>query len=377
MSASGIIFSNIHDHNIPELTRLRTIASVPFACRYRFIDFTLSNMVNSNIYNINIITHYNYHSLMDHIGSGKDWDLARRSGGIKILPPFMNAYANNTAATFRSRLEALKSVNYSLSNITDEYVVLSDCDVICNIDLNDIIAEHAKTGADMTIAVKTVNLTREQAKTAILFKSDETGKITDCISYPLDFEGTADANLNIVVMKTSYLQQIVADAIIHNYTSLTKDVILRNINHCNYRVYKYDGYFASITSFAEYYNHSMELIRNPEARNALFNVKDRPVYTKVRNSTPAYYSDTSDVKDSFVADGCVIEGTVENSILFRGVKVARNATVKNSIIMQDTIISEGAFLNCVITDKNAVITDGRMLSGADSQPYYISKGKKI
>ena len=95
MSVCGIIFSNIHDHNIPELTRYRTIASVPFGCRYRFIDFTLSNMVNSNIYNINVITHYNYQSLMDHIGSGKDWDLARRSGGIKILPPYITAYANN------------------------------------------------------------------------------------------------------------------------------------------------------------------------------------------------------------------------------------------------------------------------------------------
>ncbi len=377
MSASGIIFSNVHDHNIPELTRLRTVASVPFACRYRFIDFTLSNMVNSDIFNISVITSYNYHSLMDHIGSGKDWDLARRSGGIKILPPFITAYANNMPALYQTRLEALKSVNYSLSRLTDEYVVLSDCDVICNIDLNDIIAYHRKTDADMTLAVKSVELTKEQAKTAVLLKSDDTGRITDCIPYPADFEGRADANLNIIVMKTKYLQQIVLDAITHNYTSLTRDVIARNMHHHNYRVYKYDGYFACISSFADYYESSMELLRNPEARNALFNVKDRPVYTKVRNSTPAYYSPTSSIKDSFVADGCVIEGTVENSILFRGVKVGRNATVKNSIIMQDTVIGENAFLNCVITDKNAVIRDGRMLCGADSQPFYISKGKMI
>ena len=147
MSASGIIFSNIHDHNIPELTRLRTMASVPYACRYRFIDFTLSNMVNSNIYNINLITHLNYQSLMDHIGSGKDWDLARRSGGIKLLPPYITAYASNTNAQFQTRLEALKGVSYSIQKITDDYVVLSDCDVICNVDLNDIIDYHIKTDA--------------------------------------------------------------------------------------------------------------------------------------------------------------------------------------------------------------------------------------
>ncbi len=377
MSASGIIFSNVHDHNIPELTRLRTVASVPFACRYRFIDFTLSNMVNSNIFNISVITSYNYHSLMDHIGSGKDWDLARRSGGIKILPPFITAYANNIPALYQTRLEALKSVNYSLSRLTDEYVVLSDCDVICNIDLNDIIAYHKKTDADMTIAVKTVELNKDQAKTAVILKSDDSGRITDCLAYPLDYEGEVDLNLNIIVMKTGYLQQIVADAITHNYTSLTRDVIARNMHTHNYRVYKYDGYFACISSFTDYYESSMELIRNPEARNALFNVKDRPIYTKVRNSTPAYYSGTSSIKDSFVADGCVIEGTVENSIIFRGVKIGRNATVKNSIIMQDTVIGDNVHLDCVITDKNAVIRDGRMLCGADTQPFYISKGKMI
>ena len=377
MSASGIIFSNIHDNNIPELTRMRTVASVPFACRYRFIDFTLSNMVNSNIYNISVITHNNYQSLMDHIGSGKDWDLARRSGGIKILPPYITAYSANNANMYQTRLQALKSVNDAISRITDDYVVLSDCDVICNVDFNDIIAYHQKTDADMTIAVKTVDLTPETAKINTIFASDEDGRVTDVLTYPTNFSGTADISLNIVVMKTSYLKQIVLDAIAHDHHSLTRDVIARNMKHMNYRVYKYEGYFACISSFEEYYRNSMDLLRNSEARASLFSVKNRPVYTKVRNSTPSYYSPTSTVKNSMIADGCYIEGTVENSIIFRGVKIGRNATVKNSIIMQDSIIGEGAFLNCVITDKNAVIRDGRMLSGADTQPYYISKGKMI
>ncbi len=377
MSASGIIFSNIHDNNIPELTRLRTVASVPFACRYRFIDFTLSNMVNSNIFNINVITHYNYQSLMDHIGSGKDWDLARRSGGIKILPPYITAYANNINSLYQTRLEALKSVNYSIRRITDEYVVMSDCDVICNIDLNDIIAYHQKTEADMTIAVKTVDLTPETAKINTIFKSDEEGRVTDVLTYPTDFSGTADISLNIIVMNTSYLQSIVMDAIAHNYVSLTRDIIARNMAHRNYRIYKYDGYFATISSFVDYYKHSMELLTNQGARESLFNVKNRPVYTKVRNSIPAYYSSTSSIKNSMVADGCYIEGTVENSIIFRGAKVGKNATVKNSIIMQDTVIGDGVFLNCVITDKNAVIRDGRMLCGADTQPFYVPKGQML
>ena len=377
MSATGIIFSNIHDNNIPELTTKRTVASVPFACRYRFIDFTLSNMVNSNIYNISVITHYNYQSLMDHIGSGKDWDLARRSGGIKILPPYITAYANNINALYRTRLEALKSVNYSISRIKDEYVIMSDCDVICNVDFNDILENHIKTGADVTMAVKSVELTPESARINVLFDSDENGRVRDILSYPTQFTGRADIGLNIVVMRTDYLKQIVLDAIAHNYTSLTSDILARNMQNRDYRVYKYDGYFACISSFADYYAHSMELLSDASARDALFNVKDRPIYTKVRNSVPAFYAASSSVRNSMVADGCEIEGSVENSILFRGVKIGKNATVKNSIIMQDSIIGDGAFLNHVITDKNAVVRDNRMLAGADIQPFYIQKGQMI
>ncbi|MBE6616835.1 MAG: glucose-1-phosphate adenylyltransferase subunit GlgD [Ruminococcaceae bacterium] len=377
MAASGIIFSNIHDNNIPELTRMRTIASVPFGCRYRFIDFTLSNMVNSNIYNISVITHLNYQSLMDHIGSGKDWDLARRSGGIKILPPFITAYADKAKSVYQTRLEALKGVSNAINRITDEYVVLSDCDVICNIDFNDMIEYHRKSGADMTFAVKKVALTKEAAKLNVIYNSDDDGRLTDVIAYPVNYEGEADITLNIIVMTTAYLRQIVAEAIAYDHVSLTRDVISRNLNRMNYRVYKYDGYFACISSLEDYFQHSMDLITNANARDSLFNVKNRPVYTKVRNSTPAYYSPSARVDSSMIADGCYIEGTVENSIIFRGVKIGRNATVKNCIIMQDTIVGDGAFLNYVITDKNAVIRDGTMLVGAESQPFYVSKGKMI
>ena len=378
MSASGIIFSNIHDSHIPELTRLRTIASVPFACRYRFIDFTLSNMVNSNIYNINVITNYNYQSLMDHIGSGKDWDLARRSGGIKLLPPNITAFANPYAQRERnSRIEALKSVAAAINNISDDYVVLSDCDVICNVDFNDMIRYHQETGADMTFAVKNVTMSAETAASEVIFRSNEEGIITEVIPYPQDFNGSADISLNMIVMSTSYLKAMVLEAQTKGFTSMTRDVIARLIGRKSFRIYRYDGYFACISSFADYYQHSMELITNPEARRSLFGVKNRPVYTKVRNSTPTYYAAGSSIKNSMVADGCFIEGNVENSIIFRGAKIGRNATVKNSIIMQDTIVGDGAFLNCVITDKNAVIRDQRMLSGAESQPFYVSKGKMI
>lgn len=377
MSVQGIIFSNLHDKNIPELTLRRTMASVPYAGRYRLIDFALSNMVNSGITSVSVITHYNYQSLMDHIGAGKDWDLARRSGGIKILPPYMTAYANQSNALYNSRMEALKSVNYSVSRFTSDYVVLSDCDVICNVDLNDMINDHIENNADITIAVKRVLLNKDSASRNVIIDADPEGRIVDINPYPTNVNGYRDIDLNILVINREYLQSVVVDAIAHGYTSFNRDVIARNTARRNFRIYKYDGYFANIGSLADYYSHSMELLGTPENRDEIFGIKTRPIYTKVRNSAPTRYAESSVVKNSLVADGCIIDGTVENSIIFRGVKISRGATVKNSILFQDTVIGENVFLNCVITDKNVVIRDGRILSGHETLPFFVEKNRLV
>ncbi len=375
--AEGIIFSNIHDSSISELTRQRTLASVPFGCRYRLIDFPLSNMVNSGIDDIRVITHYNYHSLMDHIGSGKDWDLARRSGGIKILPPYITAFANNVNALYRTRLEALKSVSAAINQIKADYVVMTDCNVICNIDYRAIIDAHRESGADVTMAVKRMALTRNEARNQTLVFSDHDGRVTDLLPYPTNFDGEADVNLNILVINRRYLQELVLDAIAHGYISLTRDVFIKNLPYRNFRIYKYDGFFACISSFEDYVSHNLALISNQEMFDSLFNVPERPIFTKVRNSAPTYYSETSNVKNSLIADGCVIEGTVENSILFRGVKVGRGAVVKNSILYQDTFLGADASVNYTVTDKNVVIRDGVTISGHATLPFYIEKGRMV
>ena len=377
MSAVGIIFSNIHDRNISELTRVRTMASIPFACRYRLIDFALSNMVNSNISTINVITHYNYHSLMDHIGTGKDWDLARRSGGIKILPPYISAFANNENSLYNTRLEALKSVNHFIAGMTEDYVVMSDCDVICNIDLNAMINAHIDSGADMTLAVQKKKLDTESAKKNVLIKSNEEGRIVDMEANPNNFEGEADVNLNIIVISRRYLQEMVLDSIAHDYKSMTRDILMKTIARRDYRVYRFEGYSATISSMVDYFAHNMELISDPEKYDSLFNIEDRPVFTKVRNSPPTYYSETANVKNSLIADGCVIDGTVENCILFRGVRIGKGTVVKNSILFQDTIVSDNASLNCVVSDKNVFVHNGVTLSGTPSLPFYLNKGRMI
>lgn len=376
-SVAGLIFSNIHDKNIAELTRQRTMASIPFACRYRLIDFTLSNMVNCGISNIQVITHYNYHSLMDHIGTGKDWDLARRNGGIKILPPYITAYANDVNSLYTTRLEAIKSVLFPLSRLSEDYVVLSDCDVICNIDMSELIDSHISSGADVTMVTHSVELTPELASKNVLIRSDSQDRVTDISVYPSGVSGKHDVALNILVISRELLISLTRDAVAHGYTSLNRDIFAKNLGSLDLRVYKYEGYAAQITSFNEYFAVSMGLVAHPEYTASLFRVGDRPIYTKVRNSAPTEYTESSSVSNSLIADGCIIEGSVDNSILFRGVRVGKGTTVKNSILFQDTQIGDNAYLNCVVSDKNVSIRDGRVLSGHESMPFYIDKGRMI
>lgn len=377
MNAAGIIFSNLHDNSISELTKQRTMASIPFACRYRLIDFALSNMVNSGITNINVIAHYNYHSLMDHIGTGKDWDLARRKGGIKILPPYITAYANSTNNLYNTRLEALKSVIYSIKNLQEKYVILSDCDVICNLDMDELFRYHVQNNADITMVVKTVTKTQPSDVRYAIIKSDETNKITDVYTACPELNETYDECMHIWIMDKDLLIREVTNAIAHGYNSFNQDVLERNIGRFNMQVYKHIGYSASISSFEQYFATNMELLKSEDIRNSLFAVEDRPIFTKVRNSAPTKYVGNSSVTDSLIADGCIIEGEVDNCILFRGVKIGHGAVVKNSILFQDTIVNDNVYLNCVVTDKNAVIRDGRVLSGHETMPIYIEKGRMI
>ena len=377
MTAAGLIFSNIHDQTLPELTRVRTMASVPFGGRYRLIDFALSNMVNSGITKIGLITHYNYQSLLDHIGTGKDWDLARRSGGIKILPPNITAYDNaSTGQLYATRLEAMLGAKEFINRCTEDYFVLSDCDVICNIDLSEIIEEHAKNRADITFVTKKVDITGwDISEKIITITSDEEGRVVDMVREDARAQ-TVNLYTNIMVVTRRYLMTVLADAAAHGYSSFLRDVITPSIGKANYRVYEYDGWYAYIGSLEGYFACSMAML-TPKAREGLFAVKNRPVLTKVRNSSPTKYCEGASVKNSMIADGCVIEGEVENCILFRGVKIGRGTKVKNSILLQDTYVGSDVSLNCVITDKNVIIRDGRVLSGHETMPFFVGKNGSV
>ena len=368
-SAVGIIFSNMHEENVPELVRKRTIASIPFGGRYRIIDFQLSNMVNSGITTVGLVTNNNYRSLIDHLGSGKDWDLARKDGGIILLPPF----SEKSGKLYTNRLEALSSMTSFLNKRQEEYVVLTDCDSVAKFDISDVIAYHESKNADITLVTRYGEI--ERKNDYMLVNANEDGRVDEIKIAPHVENGEkVEFYVNLMVVNRQFLLNIVEDSLTHGYKSFTRDVIAKQLNSLKIYRYLFNGYYAGIDSMAAYYKRNMELL-NKEVRDELFG--DRDIYTKVRDSAPSKYGSEAVVKNSLISDGCEIEGTVENSILFRGVKVEKGAVVRNSIIMQDNIICANSTLNCVITDKNVVVGNRRTLSGCDELPFFVQKGTRL
>lgn len=367
-STVGVIFSNIHDNNIPELSRHRTMASIPYGGRYRLIDFALSNMVNAGITTVGIVTKNNYQSLIDHLGSGKDWDLARKDGGIILLPP----YSDETDAPYTTRLEALKGITGFLNHRKEDYVVISDCDGVSHLDIADIVRYHVEKHSDITMVYHEEEGT--DSSYYITLQPDETGRVKELEINPDLNRGKCNLYVNVMVINREYLIDVIQSAVTRGLSSFGRDILAKNVDTLKIFAYKIEGYYAGINSLQTYYKHSMELLRK-DVRNELFGARD--IYTKVRDSAPSKYIDGAVVKDSLISDGCIIEGTVENCILFRGVKVGKGSVIKNSIIMQDTVIGTGVTLDSVITDKNVVIRDRRHLAGCEELPYFVSKGRML
>lgn len=364
----GIIFSNVHDSMMAELTEKRSMGSVPFGGRYRAIDFPLSNLVNSGIRKVGIITKSNYHSLMDHLGAGKAWDLDRKKGGLYIIPPYSignGLYAGN--------VDALMGIMTFLKACTEKYVILYDSDVICNIDMELIVDQHIKTGAEVTIAYKHGALPNNP-RDLMYFEIGRGRKIRD-ICFSGEAGKQCNYSLDIMVLEREKLIELVEFASIHNHTSLSIDVFQHHLDTLRIYGYKVDEYVVVLDGINSYFNSNMSIL-NKDVRDQLF-TRERPIYTKTRDDMPAKYGLGAATANSVIADGSVIEGTVENCILFRGVTIGKDAVVKNSILMQGTVVNEGASLNYIITDKDVTISKGRRLIGSENYPMVIRKGTTV
>ena len=373
-SAAGIIFSSLNNNTLSRLTGDRTVAAIPFACRYRLIDFALSNMVNANISNIYVVANYKYRSLLEHIGSGKDWDLARREGGITFISPYQTT-ANSYGGMFSTHMEALREMKEYIAEIKEDYVVLMDSDTALTIDVSDIIRTHEQTGANVTIVTSNVN-TDYNAKTTKPMIASVAGKVTEIALESSYDERHPEVALGIYVMSATYLRKIVDEAEAYNLNSFVL-YLLKNCKSSNFMTYKYTGFAASVSGFNDYYKYSMELVKNEKARESLLWKKEAPIFTRVHNSAPTKHYPTAKVENSLIADECSIEGTVINSVIFRDVTIEKGAVVENCVLFHGTHVCKNAKLNCIVTDKDVLVTDGVTLSGNENMPFYIQKGRKI
>lgn len=368
-NAIGLIFSNIGDALVRDLTERRCMGSVPFGGRYRMIDFPLSGLVNAGVIKVGITARHNYRSLMDHLGSGKPWDLSRKTGGMYLFPPFSNMESSSNA----TRLLELSALMPFLENSKEDYVICCDCDAVYNFDMGQMLEEHIRSGADITFGYVHGQKPKATGRRMVL-GMDETRRVKEILIEP-EGTGPCDYAVNVTVHNRSLLIKIVRDAMSRNYTSISRDVYQRQLDRLVMRGYPIDGYVRVIDSLSTYLAANEELLQR-WVRDALF-CPERPILTKERDDAPARYALGGTVKNSLVADGCLIAGQVENCILFRGVQVGKGAQLSNCVIMQDSVIRDKAQLSYVITDKNAEIAAGRTLIGFDSYPAYIAKNALV
>lgn len=312
---------------------------------------------------------------MDHLGSGREWDLARKNGGLNIVPPF----AEKTVKVYNGRVEALASILTYLNRQKEKYVIMADTNLAVNFDFNALIDAHISSDADVTVAYAQEEIP-EGMRTTPTINQDmyytftlEDGRVKK-IHINSKESGLQNCSMNIYVMDKELLINQIETAFVRGYAYFERDILASQLGKLNIRAFKYEGYIARISDMKSYFHENMKLLDDANL-DALFS--PNPIYTKIRDDNPTRYIEGAKAKNIMAADGCVIEGEVENSILFRGVKIAKGAKVKNCVLMQDTVVEANADIEYIITDKNVVISSGKELKGSDTFPVYIAKHQTV
>lgn len=365
----GVINLVNEPDDLEELTYFRCPASVPFGGRYRLIDFTLSNMVNSGIENVAVFTQHKYRSLMDHLGSGKEWDLDRKRGGMFILP----AVHDEPTGMSRGDLYQFYCHRDYFYRGQEELVLISRSHMVCSINFMEAVSYHEDMQADITVIYKEID-EDEPAKFRRLAVKDD-GRVTVMEDHTGRLR-TNKISMEMYIMSKGLLLDMVESCLAQGYDHLVRDGIMKNIDKLSVYGYRFDGHLGIVNSVQGYYKHSMELL-NPRIWRELFFQKNNLIYTKVKDEPPAKYLEHAAVKNSLIANGCTIEGRVENSILFRGVKIRKGSYVKNSIILQNCEIEENVIIENSILDKDVFISRGRVLAGDNKAPFIAAKTKVI
>ena len=369
MNAMGLIFTN--DASLGDLTNKRTMASLPFGGRYRQVDFALSNLSCAGVRHIGIISRHSYQSLMNHIGNGEEWGLELEEGGLEFLTP----YAQSTVGSYRGKLESLaNAMDFLEYGDEDELVVMTDSAILSNIDLKAVIDAHLASGKDVTVVTK-AGICNGEKKVDLAIKVED-GEIKDmAVDYIAD--SSYATSMDIFVLSKKFLIASVKYLVSRDKFHMDRDLVMGGGQHGKVSVntYAFEGTAMFNESVEEYFANSMSLIQK-DIRADIFGGA-HPTYTKVRDRVPTYYGAGSEIENCLVADGCVLNGEVEDSILFREVTVGKGAEVKKCILFNDAVIGEGAELKYAILDKNVTVTPGAKLIGTKKNPIIVKRGETV
>ncbi len=368
----GIILAENADIRLNELTDIRSVAALPFAGRYRLIDFILSNMVNSGIINVGITTLFNYSSLMDHVGNGNAWDLNRKTYGLFFLPPYIRG--GNAAGLSGGNVDMLYSILTHLRRSPQTYVLIAGGNLVFNMTFEDLLSFHRDTDADLTVVYHRLNDNPEQLRRTTVYEINAEGRVTGIEHNPMNPKSNF-SGMDIYIVERTRLIAMIEEAHAKGKHDFIKDMLLANIDSLNISAYEFKGFVGRVDSIKSYYDNSM-LMLNENIRRELFGGENL-IYTKVKDQVPTRFGENAGVSDSLIADGCRIDGTVENSIIFRGVSIGKGSVVRNSIIMQNSVINENCDLENVVIDKECTLRSTKRLIGQPNYPVILPKRTMI
>ena len=364
----GLCLSDPHPDLSSDGSKNRTLSAARFAGRYRLVDFMLSNMVNSGIYTIGMILNSQYQSLIGHIGMGKEWDLARKTGGVTFFPPYLADERQSVNSELDGPLQ--RAVEY-IADANAEYIVLADSSVAYSIDYRQAINAHREKGADITAIYSKKHITPGERGNAVIFDIADDGRITSINRAPYSDE-KLNVSLGAYIMRKKFFIQLTASEKNCGMLRFSRVLISGALERINVMAYEFKGYSAQICSIETFFHYNMEML-DIDKRNALFEYSGRRIFTNRRDSLPTKYGKTAVINNSIVSDGCRIDGMAVNSILSRNVRIAEGAAVKNCILQEGTVIEKDAELEWVITDREVTVSKNRSMMGYSTYPLYIER----
>ena len=360
----GLISANFSVPGFGRITDNRPASMVPFGGRYRLLDFALSNMVNSRVQTIGLVTPYLYRSIMDHVGSGKVWDLSRKNGGLYILPGTVFGFREQGAHfLFRDLLHNLEYLQQG----DGDYILVSSGTLAANIDYQPIIDRHELSGQEVTLLYKKMQPDEKRSGRYLTIENDTVSAIESA-------EQGENLMLESFIINKTFLLRIARDYAALDFMDFI-DILAQNLPEISIGCYEFKGYVAFMDGISDYFRSSMDLL-NGDIRHELFSA-ERQIRTKIHDTPPALYVPGSDVRNAVMTAGSIIEGTVENSVCFRNVRIEKGAVVKNCVLMEKCVIKAGAHLENVICDKSVTISEGAVVCGTPEHPCLLAKGGVI